>query len=109
MPLPVATGYFLAGVLATNSVPHFIIALTGRTNLTPFGRDSSPRVNALRAMLNATGAYLLMRAADHAERPLMNATAWQLPYEAGCLCWSGFGLVYALMRHEQSARPPMPA
>jgi len=41
--------YFFAGVFLTNSVPHLVIAVTGRRNRTPFGQNSSPFVNLLEA------------------------------------------------------------
>lgn len=104
MPFSPTFGYFLAGVFATNSAPHVLIALTGRSNLTPLGRDSSPLVNALWASANAASAYLLMRAADRAARG-GHRTDWQAPYEAGCLCWSAFGLLYALASRQKADAP----
>jgi len=88
-------GYFLAGVALTNAVPHLNIALTGRRNLTPFGRDSSPSVNLLWSLINFAGGHLLMRYADK-QAGDATSQAWLLPYEAGRFFWSSFGLLYAL-------------
>ncbi len=89
-------GYFLAGVCFTNAVPHLVIAATGRRNLTPFGRASSPGVNLPWSGINFASGYLLVREADrHAGESSANATAWLVPYEAGRFCWSLFGVLYA--------------
>lgn len=45
--------YFVAGSLLANSMPHFVIALTGRRNITPFGRNSSAPINALWGLLTS--------------------------------------------------------
>src|SRR6266436_2921180 len=34
--------YFFAGVFLTNSIPHLVIAVTGRRHRTAFGENSSP-------------------------------------------------------------------
>lgn len=97
--------YFLAGVCFTNAVPHLVIAATGRRNLTPFGRDSSPEVNLLWSGINFASGYLLVREADrHTAESSANATTWLVPYEAGRFCWSLFGVSYALVtnRSERS-------
>jgi hypothetical protein len=88
--------YFFAGAFLTNSVPHFIIAATGRHNLTPFGRDSSPQVNLLWGLINLGAGYALMRTADRQERAGADSKEWQVPYEMGCLFWSSFGVCYSL-------------
>jgi hypothetical protein len=89
-------GYSVAGVLLTNSAPHLLVAATGRRNRTPFGIRSSAWVNLLWGALNASGGYLLVRFADRREGGITaDATAWQLPYEAGCLALALFGVVYA--------------
>jgi hypothetical protein len=90
------TGYFLTGAALTNSAPHLIIALTGRRNLTPFGRDSSAQVNLLWSVINIILGYLFMRFADKRAGAKANSPAWLLPYEAGTLFWGLFGVLYAL-------------
>jgi hypothetical protein len=88
--------YFFAGVFLTNSAPHLLIAVTGRRNLTPFGRNSSAFVNLLWSGINFTSGYLLVRFADRREgRNKADSKAWQLPYEAGCLSLSMFGVFYS--------------
>ncbi|BCL84729.1 hypothetical protein ccbrp13_71940 [Ktedonobacteria bacterium brp13] len=88
--------YFLAGVCFTNAVPHLVIAATGRRNLTPFGRDSSPEVNLLWSGINFASGYLLVRIADkHAGDSSAHTTTWLVPYETGRFCWSLFGVFYA--------------
>jgi hypothetical protein len=88
--------YFLAGIFLTNSVPHFIVCFTGRRNITPFGRDSSPAVNLLWGLINFLSGYLLVRLADRQTGAQADSKTWQLPYEAGSLFWSLFGVIYAL-------------
>jgi len=89
--------YFFAGALLTNAVPHLIVAATGRRNITPFGRDSSAGVNLLWSGINFVSGYLLFRLADRQEGVAneADAKAWMLPYEAGCLCKSVFGVLYS--------------
>ena len=88
--------YFLAGAYFTNAVPHLIIAATGRRNLTPFGRDSSPGVNLLWSGINFASGYLLVRFADrHTGEDKANGKMWLVPYETGRFCWSLFGVLYA--------------
>lgn len=88
--------YFFAGAFFTNSVPHLVVAVTGRRNLTPFGKDSSPKVNLLWSGINFTSGYLLMHLADRqATENKTTSKAWQFPYEAGCLFWSLFGVLYS--------------
>jgi len=89
-------GYFFAGATLTNGMPHLIIALTGRRNLTPFGRDSSASVNLLWGLANFIVGYLLMRYADREAQAQANAKTWLVPYEAGRVFWSSFGLLYSL-------------
>lgn len=52
MRLATFVPWFLARMLLTNNLPHFVIALTGRRNITPFGRDSSALVNTLWGAIN---------------------------------------------------------
>jgi hypothetical protein len=100
--------YLLAGAFLTNALPHLIVATTGRRNLTPFGPDSSARVNLLWSGINFTSGYLLFRFADrHVGESQENAKAWELPYEIGCFCWSCFGVSYSFFsrsRHLGSKR-----
>ena len=88
-------GYFFAGAFLKNGVPHFVVAATGRRNITPFGRNSSPLVNLLWGCINVAVGYLLMRFADSRADKRASSTSWQLPYEAGTLFWSLFGMIYA--------------
>lgn len=88
--------YVFAGVFLTNSVPHLVVAMTGRRNRTAFGRHSSPFVNLLWSGLNAACGYLLVRFADRREDGnAPDSTAWQFPYEVGCLALSVFGVLYS--------------
>ena len=98
-------GYFFAGVFLTNSVPHLVIAVTGRRNLTPFGQNSSPVVNLLWSGINLAGGFLLVRFAD--KRTVVSkvdSKAWQIPYEAGCLALSVFGVLYSWFTASQELR-----
>ena len=94
--VPEFLSYFFAGVFLTNSVPHLVIAVTGRRNRTAFGHNSSPFVNLLWSGMNVASGYLLFRFADrreHVNAP--DSKAWQFPYEAGCLALLLFGVFYA--------------
>jgi hypothetical protein len=98
-------GYFFAGIFLTNSVPHLVIAFTGRRNLTPFGQNSSPFVNLLWSGMNVASGYMLVRFAD--KRTVVSkvdSKAWQIPYEAGCLALSVFGVLYAWFTASQELR-----
>lgn len=98
-------GYFLAGVFLTNSVPHLVIAVTGRRNLTPFGQNSSPFVNLLWSGMNVASGYLLVRFADkRAVVSKVDSKAWQIPYETGCLALSVFGVFYSWFTASQELR-----
>jgi hypothetical protein len=88
--------YFFAGAFLTNAIPHLVVAVTGRRNLTPFGRNSSAGANLLWSCINFASGYLLVRFADRqAGENKANSKAWQFPYEAGCLFWSSFGVLYS--------------
>jgi len=87
--------YFFAGAFLTNGVPHLVIAATGRRNLTPFGRNSSALVNLLWGLINFAGGHLLVRYADGRAGKRVDSKAWLIPYEAGCLFWSLFGVIYS--------------
>jgi len=96
--------YFFAGVFLTNGVPHLVIAVTGRRKLTPFGQDSSALVNLLWGFINFAGGYLLVRYADRQARAKADSKAWQIPYEAGCLFWSLFGVLYSWFTASQELK-----
>lgn|GEM_PF-1700203 len=97
--------YFFAGVFLTNSVPHLVIAVTGRRNLTPFGQNSSPFVNLLWSGMNVASGYLLVRFGDRRENVnTADSKAWQIPYEAGCLALSVFGVLYSWFTASQELR-----
>ena len=97
--------YFFAGVVLTNSVPHLVIAVTGRRNLTPFGENSSPFVNLLWSGMNVASGSLLVRFADRREHVnTADSKAWQIPYEAGCLALSVFGVFYSWFTASQGLR-----
>ena len=58
-------GYFAAGILAANSVPHFVHGISGRRFITPFASppfvgESSPLVNVLWGLVNFVGAFSLV-------------------------------------------------
>ena len=95
-PPPIAR-YFLAGSMLTNAVPHFVIAVTGRRNITPFGRDSSPLVNLLWGAVNFACGCLLVSRTDRRADAGADPDAWLLPLLAGGVFWSSFGVVYELL------------
>ena len=96
--------YAGAGILLWNSLPHLLIAATGRRNLTPFGRDSSPGVNLAWAGMNLAGGAALMLAADRREGPGRDTDAWLLPFEAGGLAMTAFGVAYEVSRRKGGTR-----
>lgn len=96
--------YFLAGTLLANSVPHLVIGVSGRRNMTPFGRDSSPLVNALWGVLNLAGGCLLVRRADKGADVGGGRDAWLPPLLAGSCSWSLFGLAYELRKRRSVER-----
>jgi hypothetical protein len=96
--------YFFAGAFLKNSIPHLIVAATGRRNLTPFGRDSSPKVNLLWGCINFAAGYLLMRLADKLEGADEDSKTWQFPYETGGLFWSLFGVFYSWFTEGRNLR-----
>ena len=97
--------YFFAAVFLTNSLPHLVVAFTGRRNRTAFGENSSPVVNLLWSAINVAGGSLLFRFADRREQVrTADAKAWQIPYEAGCLALSVFGVCYAWFTAGQELR-----
>ena len=97
--------YFFAGVFLTNSIPHLVVAITGRRNRTAFGENSSPVVNLLWSAINVAGGSLLFRFADRREQVhTADSKAWQIPYETGCLALSVFGVFYAWFTAGQELR-----
>ncbi|HEY8339783.1 MAG TPA: hypothetical protein VIK95_07950 [Egibacteraceae bacterium] len=102
MRVSTAARYAIAGALSWNSVPHAVIAATGRRNRTPFGRQSPPAANALWSLLNLAVAALLIARADRAaDADGEDPASWLLPFEVGGLAWTLFGVVY-----EWRQRPP---
>lgn len=58
--------YFFAGVLLSNAVPHYVMAVCGRKFPTPFAKppgkgESSPMVNSIWGMANFTVGFLLLQ------------------------------------------------
>lgn len=51
--------FLLAGIAATNGVPHFVKGITGEKHMTPFGRPSGALVNVLWGSFNFLVATLL--------------------------------------------------
>ena len=97
--------YFFAGIFLTNSVPHLVAAVTGRRNRTPFGQNSSSFVNLLWSGMNVASGYLMVHLADRREHlNKANSKAWQIPYEAGCLALSIFGVFYSWFSASQELR-----
>ena len=97
--------YFLAGIFLKNSIPHLLIFLTGRRNITPFDKDSSPLANLLWSGMNAASGYLLFRFADsQIKGDRTDSKVWQFPYEAGQLALSVFGALYSWFTTRQEFR-----
>lgn len=74
---------FLAGLLAANGVPHFVMGIAGRTYRTPFGLPSSGVVNVFWGWLN----FVLAVVSLHFAHP------WSHLYRASAL----FALAVLLM------------
>ena len=60
---------FLGGAFIANSVPHFVRGITGAEFPTPFAKPpgrgmSSASVNVVWALINAVGAYLVLKAGN---------------------------------------------
>ncbi|WP_144926838.1 hypothetical protein [Halorubrum salsamenti] len=45
--------FAVIGVFGTNAVPHFVRGITGHRHMTPFGAESSARLNVLWGSANA--------------------------------------------------------
>ena len=80
--------YFLSGMLFTNSTPHFAIALTGRRNMTPFGRDSSACTNGIWGMVNFLVGVLILRTTDRKLAKQAKSHTWLMAFLLGSLFWS---------------------
>ena len=98
--------YFFSGVALANSMPHFAVSLTGRRNMTPFGRDSSPAVNLLWGGINFLGGIFLLRWTDRKVGASANSHEWLMALLAGGLFWSLFMAVVeaAECTHRTQAR-----
>ena len=97
--------YFFAGIFCTNTVPHLVIAITGRRNITPFGRNSSPLVNLLWSVMNFASGYVLFRFADKQENiDKVNSNVWQAPYTLGCFALSVFAVSYAWLTESKNLK-----
>ena len=55
-------GYFFAGMLLVNAVPHFVMGITGQEFQTPFANPSSPTANVLWGFLNLIVGYIIIAA-----------------------------------------------
>ena len=53
-------GYFFAGALLANFVPHFVMGITGQEFRTPFGDPSSATINILWGFLNLVAGYVII-------------------------------------------------
>jgi hypothetical protein len=54
---------FLAGLIGTNGIPHFVKGITGQKHQTPFGKGSSAVVNVAWGWLNFVVALFLLHLA----------------------------------------------
>jgi hypothetical protein len=91
--------YVFSGMLLANSTPHVIVAISGQKGMTPFGRDSSPRINGLWGAVNAISGLLLIlrtnRRPDAAHEPRSRL----LPILVGSLVWSAFMVTFEWIAH----------
>ncbi len=55
-------GYFLAGALLANGVPHFVQGITGQEFQTPFGTPSSAIINVIWGFVNFAIGYSIITA-----------------------------------------------
>jgi hypothetical protein len=69
--------------MLTNSVPHFVTAVTGRRSTTPFGRDSSPLADLLWGGINFACGCLLVSRTDRRAEAKADPDAWLRPLLAG--------------------------
>ena len=49
---------FIAGMLLTNGVPHFVSGIAGKSHMTPLSKDSSALVNVVWAFVNFIIGYI---------------------------------------------------
>ena len=56
------SGYFFAGVLLANSVPHFVQGISGQEFPTPFGDPSLATLNVLWGFVNLAVGYSIATA-----------------------------------------------
>lgn len=73
-------GYFLAGILLVNGVPHFVQGISGNRFQSPFAKppgvgESSPLVNVLWGSFNLTAGYSLLKYLGLVEIGLNGPTA----------------------------------
>jgi hypothetical protein len=86
---------FIAGLFASNGLPHFVKGITGNQHQTPFGKPSSAVVNVLWGWANFAIAAVLL----HFSHP------WAHLYRASTL-FAVAALVMALMlAHTWSTHP----
>lgn len=97
--------YFFAGIFCVNGLPHLVVGFTGRHNMTPFGRNSSPQLNIIWGCINFLLGLLCIRFADKQEGENVQSGSWLVPYGAGNVCWTLFGFIYSFrtQRKEQKA------
>ncbi len=46
---------FLSGMFITNSIPHLVTGINGKSHMTPFAKNSSAMVNIVWAFINIVG------------------------------------------------------
>jgi hypothetical protein len=93
MNIRVRVGYFFAGMLFTNSMPHLAIGLTGRRNITPLQRDSSSGVNVLWGLCNFGAGYGVLHWMDRKAGVRPDSHEWLLALLSGSLDWSLFMVI----------------
>lgn len=86
--------YFFTGVVLANGVPHVIWGVTGRSHLTPFGRNSPAVVNVVWGFMNFVGGYLLLRRTDRRTGVKADAAPRLIALTAGALIFSSWGAIY---------------
>ena len=77
---------FIAGLLATNGIPHFVMGITGQKHQTPFGKPSSAIVNVIWGWLNFAAAGVVLHFA-HPRTHLYRAS----------LCFAVAALIMAII------------
>lgn len=56
---------FLSGMFLTNSIPHLVTGVNGKTHMTPFAKDSSAMVNVIWAFVNIVAGVWLLNYSQH--------------------------------------------